>query len=111
VTSALLADAAVVVALAGFYGGIARDLGATADLVDARLGVGLSVGAYVAAGVAALLSLATVAVEAARAGPSTVDAAATAVGLSLLFAVTFGLFFRAGVAVYALALRAGLQLS
>jgi hypothetical protein len=111
VLSALLADAAVVVALVGFYGGIARDLGATADLVDARLGVGLSLGAYVAGGVAALLSLATVAVEASRAGPSAIDTAATALGLSILFAVVFGLFFRLGIAVYALALRAGLQLS
>ncbi|WP_135805755.1 hypothetical protein [Halorussus marinus] len=109
--SAQLADAAVVVALVGFYGGVARDLGTTADLVEARVGVGLSVGAYVAGGVAALLSLAIVAIEAARAAPSALDVAATAVGLSVLFVVVFGLFFRIGIAAYAVALRAGLRLS
>jgi len=107
--SPLTADAVVVVALVGFYGGLARDLGATADLLDPRLGLGLALGAYVAGGVGALLALATVVVEASR----TVSASATAVtavGLAALFAVTFGLFFRVGVALYALLLRVGLRL-
>lgn len=107
--SALVADATVVVALVGFYGGLSRDLGATAEWVDPRLGVGFSLAAYVAGGVAALLALATVAVEASHAGPGRLDAAATAVGLAVLFAVAFGVFFRVGIAVYAAALRVGLS--
>ncbi|WP_162224504.1 hypothetical protein [Halorussus amylolyticus] len=109
--SPLLADSLVVVALVGFYGGLARDLSATADFLDPRLGVGLSLGAYVAGGVAALLALATVAVEVSRAGPSAVGAAATVLGLAAAFAVAFGLFFRVGIAVYAVLVRVGLNLT
>ncbi|USZ69244.1 hypothetical protein NGM10_05770 [Halorussus salilacus] len=108
--SGLLADALVVVALVGFYGGLSRDLGPTAEFLDPRLGIGFSLGPYVAGGVAALLALAVVAVEASRAGPELLAVAATAVGLSAVFAVAFGLFFRVGIAVYALALRVGLSL-
>ncbi|NEU57804.1 hypothetical protein [Halorussus sp. MSC15.2] len=108
--SPLLADALVVVALVGFYGGLARDLGATTEFLDRRLGLGLSLGAYVAGGVGALLSLATVAVEVSRLRSSTASAALAAVGLALLFAVVFGLFFRFGIAVYAVLLRVGLNL-
>lgn len=107
--SGLTVDAVVVVALVGFYGGLARDLGATADLLDPRLGLGLSLAAYVAGGVGALLALATVVVEALRvAGVSAT--VTTAVGLAALFAVTFGLCFQFGVALYALLLRVGLRL-
>lgn len=106
--SSLTADAVVVVALVGFYGGLARDLGATAEFLDPRLGLGLSLGVYVAGGVAALLALATVAAEGARTADAS-TAAATAVGLGLLFTVTFGLFFRLGIAVYAVLLRVGLR--
>lgn len=109
--SSLFADALVVVALVGFYGGLSRDLSATADFLDPRLGVGLSLGAYVAGGVAALLALATVAVEASEAGPGALDAAATGIGLALAFAVAFGLFFRIGIAVYSILLRVGLNVS
>jgi succinate-acetate transporter protein len=108
--SGLLADALVVVALVGFYGGLARDFATATGFVDGRVGLALSLGSYVAGGVAALLALATVAAEVAREGSAPVGAAATAVGLSLLFAVVFGLFFRFGVAVYALLLRVGLNL-
>ncbi|MFC4449041.1 hypothetical protein [Halorussus aquaticus] len=108
--SPLLADALVVVALVGFYGGLARDLGATTEFLDRRLGLGLSLGAYVAGGVGALLSLATVAVEVSRLRSSTASGALAAVGLALLFTVVFGLFFRFGVAVYAVLLRVGLNL-
>lgn len=108
--SPLLADALVVVALIGFYGGLARDLAATTDFVDRRVGLGLSLGSYVAGSVGALLALATVAVEVLRTDSSLVGTAATAVGLSLLFAVVFGLFFRFGIAVYAVLLRVGLNL-
>lgn len=107
--SSLLADALVVVALVGFYGGLARDLGATAEFLDPRLGLGLSLGAYVAGGVGGLLALATVAVEVSQATEAT-TAAATALGLGLLFVVVFGLFFRFGIAVYAVLLRVGLNL-
>ncbi|PSQ49864.1 hypothetical protein BRD15_02770 [Halobacteriales archaeon SW_6_65_15] len=107
--SSLLTDALVVVGLVGFYGGLARDLGATAEFLDPRLGLGLSLGAYVAGGVGALLALATVVVEASEA-TGTVTVVATAVGLGLLFAVTFGLCFRLGIAVYAVLLRVGLNL-
>jgi len=108
--STLTANAAVVVALAAFYGGLARDLGTTAGFLDPRLGLGLSLGAYVAGGVGALLALATVVVEMSRtAGTSSM--AATAVGLGLLFVVVFGLFFRFGIAVYAVLLRVGFEFS
>lgn len=107
--STLTLNAAVVVALSGFYGGLARDFGPTAELLDPRLGLGLSLGAYVAGGVGTLLALATVVVEVSRtAGTSAM--ATTAVGLALLFAVTFGLFFRFGIALYAVLLRVGLKL-
>ena|SRR6056297_2074058 len=106
----LFADTLVVVALVGFYGGLARDLGTTTEFLDRRLGVGLSLGAYVAGGIGTLLALATMAVEISRA-ESGVVAAATAVGLGASFAVVFGLFFRFGTAVYAILLRVGLNLS
>jgi hypothetical protein len=106
--SPLLTDALVVVGLVGFYAGLARDLGTTAEFLDPRLGLGLSLGAYVAGGVGALLALVTVALEAARA-TGAVTAAATALGLGLLFAVVFGLLFRFGIAVYAVLLRVGLN--
>lgn len=107
--SALVVDAMVVVALVGFYGGLARNLGATAEFLDPRLGLGLSLGAYVAGGVATLLALATVLVEVIRT-PERIAAAATAVGLPLLFAVVFGTFFRLGRALYAVLLRLGFRL-
>ena len=107
--SSLTVDAVVVVALVGFYGGLARDLGATAEFLDPRLGLGLSLGAYVAGGVAALLALATVAVEVSNSADAT-TAGATAVSLCLLFAAAFGLFFRLGIALYAVLLRIGLNL-
>ena len=107
--SSLTADAVVVVALVGFYGGLARDLGATAEFLDPRLGLGLSLGAYVAGGVAALLALATVAVEVSRTADAS-TAAATAVGLVALFAAAFGLSFRLGIAVYTVLLRVGFSL-
>ncbi|WP_135852029.1 hypothetical protein [Halorussus salinus] len=110
-SSPLVADALVVVALVGFYAGLARDLGATADIVDPRLGLGLSLGGYVAGGVGVLLAVATVAVEASTAGAGLLGAAATAVGLGLLFAVVLALCVRFGVAVYAVLLRAGFVLS
>jgi hypothetical protein len=108
--SSLTVDAAVVVALVGFYSGLARDLGTTAEFLDPRLGLGLSLGAYVAGGVAALLALATVAVAVTEAGGVT-TAALTALGLSLLFAATFCVFFRLGIALYAVLLRLGFELS
>ena len=108
--SPLLADALVVVGLVGFYGGLSRDLSATADFLDPRLGLGLSLGAYVAGGVAALLALATVAVEAASA-TGTSATVATALGLAASFAVVFGLCFRFGIAVYSVLLRIGLNIS
>ncbi|WP_135826433.1 hypothetical protein [Halorussus ruber] len=108
--SPLLADALVLVGLVGFYGGLARDLAPTTDLLDRRLGLGLSLGVYVAGGVAALLSLATVAVEISRGDFGTLEACTSALGFCLLFAVVFGLFFRFGLAVYAVLLRVGLNL-
>ncbi len=110
-SSPLVADALVVVALTSFYAGLARDFGATAELLDRRLSVGLSLGGYVAGGVGALLAVATVAVEVSTAGPGLLGVAATAVGLGLLFAVVLALCARAGVAVYAVLLRAGFGLS
>ncbi|MFC4550558.1 MULTISPECIES: hypothetical protein [Halorussus] len=109
-TSSLVGDALVVVALVAFYGGLSRDLAATATFLDRRLSVGFSLGAYVAVGVAGLLALATVAVEA---GAASGDAAGavTAAGLAALFAVVFAAFFRAGTAVYGVLLRVGLQFS
>jgi hypothetical protein len=107
--SSLPTDALVVVGLVGFYAGLARDLGTTAEFLDPRLGLGLSLGAYVAGGVGALLALATVAVEASRA-TGTLTTAATALGLAVLFAVLFGLFFRLGIALYAVLLRVGLNI-
>ncbi len=108
--STLTVNVTVVVGLVGFYGGLAHDLGATAAFLDPRLGLGLSLGAYIAGGVSALLGLATVVVEVTRtAGASSM--AATAVGLGLLFAVVFGLFFRFGIAVYAVLLRLGFGFS
>ncbi|WP_435180124.1 hypothetical protein [Halorussus sp. AFM4] len=109
--TSLVGDALVLVALIGFYGGLARDLGATTEFLAPRLGLGLSLAAYVAGGVGALLALATVAVEVAGAGSGAAGEAAAAVGLSLLFAVVFGLFFRFGTAVYAILLRVGLGLN
>ena len=108
--SPLLADALVLVGLVGFYGGLARDLAPTTELLDRRLGLGLSLGVYVAGGVAALLALATLSVEVWRIDAGAVTAGTAVVGFSLLFAVIFGLFFRFGVAVYALLLRVGLNL-
>ena len=109
--STLFVDALVVVALVGFYGGLSRDLSATADFLDPRLGVGFSLGAYVAGGVAALLALATVWVETSQAGAGGLDAVAIGVGSAVAFAVAFGLFFRIGTAVYSVLLRVGLDLS
>ena len=109
--SSLFVDALVVVALVGFYGGLSRDLSATADFLDPRLGVGFSLGAYVAGGVAVLLALATVWMEVSRAGPGALDAAAVGVGSALALAVAFGLFFRLGIAVYSVLLRIGLNIS
>lgn len=106
--SSLTLDAVVVVALVSFYGGLARDLGATTEFLNPRLGLGLSLGAYVAGGVAALLALTTVVVEVSQTADSS-TAAATAVGLCLLFATTFGLFFRLGIALYTVLLRIGLN--
>ncbi|WP_137283787.1 hypothetical protein [Halorussus salinisoli] len=103
-------DTLVIVALVGFYAGLARDLGATTEVLDRRVGLGLSLGVYVAAGVGALLSLATVAVETWRADTGLLAASLSALGLGLLFAVMFGLFFRFGIAVYAVLLRIGLNL-
>ncbi|WP_276300164.1 hypothetical protein [Halorussus lipolyticus] len=108
--SPLLADTLVLVGLVGFYGGLARDLAPTTDLLDRRLGLGLSLGVYVAGGVAVLLSLATVSVKVWRMDGGTFAVSTSAVGFSLLFAVVFGLFFRFGVAVYAVLLRIGLNL-
>ncbi|UPV72864.1 hypothetical protein M0R89_09910 [Halorussus limi] len=108
--SALVADALVVVALAGFYAGLAHDLGATAEFLDPRLGLGLSLAAYVAGGVGALLALATVAAEVSPLRSDPAGATATAVGLGLLFAVAFGLCFRLGIALYAILLRVGFRL-
>ncbi|MFC7081301.1 hypothetical protein ACFQJ6_15515 [Halorussus caseinilyticus] len=51
------------------------------------------------------------AVEISRVESGVVVAAATAVGLGASFAVVFGLFFRFGIAVYAILLRMGLNLS
>ncbi|WP_128477483.1 hypothetical protein [Halorussus pelagicus] len=107
--SPLVADALVVVTLVGFYGGLARDLGATAEFLDPRLGLGLSLGTYVAGGVATLLALATVAVETSTASPAA-EVIATVVALSLLFAAAFGVCFRVGTAVYAILLRVGFRL-
>ncbi|WP_382210008.1 hypothetical protein [Halorussus caseinilyticus] len=73
--------------------------------------MGLSLGAYVAGGIGTLLALATMAVEISRVESGVVVAAATAVGLGASFAVVFGLFFRFGIAVYAILLRMGLNLS
>lgn len=106
-------DALAVVALVSFYGGISRELATTADFLDVRLGLGLSLGAYVAVGVAALLSLAAVVLAALarfRAGDSLVAVAAHAVGLAAAFLVAFGAFFKLGTAVYGLLLRVGLNL-
>ena len=112
-TSSLVGDALVVVALVAFYGGLSRDLSATATFLDRRLSVGFSLGSYVAVGVAGLLALATVAVEAGAAGAASGDAAAavTAAGLAVLFAAVFVAFFRVGTAVYGVLLRVGLQFS
>ena len=107
-------DALAVVALVSFYGGISRELATTADFLDVRLGLGLSLGTYVAVGVATLLSLAAVGLATLaryRAGESLVAVAATAIGLALAFLVVFGVFFKLGAAVYDLLLRVGLNLS
>lgn len=109
--SPLVADALVVVALVGFYGGLVRDFAATTGSVSRRVGLALSLGPYVAGGVGTLLALATVATEVVRTRPGVALSTAIAVGLSLLFAVVFGLFFRFGVAAYAALLRVGLDLS
>jgi hypothetical protein len=109
--SPLLADTLVLVGLVGFYGGLARELGPTTEFLDRRLSLGLSLGVYVAAGVATLLSLTTIAVELWRGGDIGLLATSlSALGFGLLFAVAFGLFFRFGIAVYAILLRVGLTL-
>lgn len=108
--SPLLADSLVLVGLVGFYGGLARGLGPTTGFLDRRLSLGLSLGVYVAAGVAALLALTTVAVEVWRADTGLLATSVSALGFGLLFAVIFGLFFRFGIAVYAVLLRIGLNL-
>ncbi|UPV98893.1 hypothetical protein M0R88_10150 [Halorussus gelatinilyticus] len=110
-SSPLVADALVVVALFGFYAGLAWDLGATTEVIDPRLGLGLSLGGYVSGGVGVLLAVATVAVEASTAGPDAVAVAAIVAGLGPLFAVVFGLCVRLGIAVYAVLLRIGFRLS
>jgi hypothetical protein len=108
--SPLLADALVLVGLVGFYGGLARELGPTTEFLDRRLSLGLSLGVYVATGVAALIALATIAVEVQRADTGLLAASLSAIGFGLLFTVIFGLFFRFGIAVYAVLLRVGLTL-
>ena len=108
--SPLLADALVLVGLVGFYGGLARDLGPTTEFPDRRLSLGLSLGVYVAAGVATLLGLATITVEVLRADAGLLAGGLSALGFGLLFAVTFGFFFHFGIAVYAVLLRIGLNL-
>lgn len=108
------ADALVVVGLAGFYGGLSRELSTTADFLDTRLGLGLSLGPYVAVGVALLLSLAAVAVDVTRAssaGQGLGDVAVLALGLSGAFLVIFGASFWFGTVLYDLLLRIGLTLS
>lgn len=108
--SSLAARALVVVALVAFYGGLSRDLGATAEFLDPRLGIGFSLGAYVATGVGGLLALATVAVEAANAGGGT-SAVVTALGLTVVFVVVYASFFRVGIALYGVLLRVGFQIT
>lgn len=106
-------DALAVVALVSFYGGISRELASTADFLDVRLGLGLSLGAYVAMGVAVLLSLAAVAVTTLgryRAGDGLAVVAAYAVGLAIAFLAAFAVFFKLGTATYAVLLRVGLNL-
>jgi uncharacterized protein YebE (UPF0316 family) len=107
-------DALAVVALVSFYGGISRELATTADFLDIRLGLGLSLGAYVATGVAALLSLAVVVTTALgrfHAGDSLAAVLAYAVGLAAAFLVAFAVFFKLGTATYGLLLRFGLDLT
>lgn len=106
-------DALAVVALVSFYGGISRELATTADFFDVRLGLGLSLGAYVAVGVATLLSLAAVVLATLanfQANESLVVVATNAVGLTIAFLLVFGVFFKIGIAVYDLLLRVGLNL-
>lgn len=106
-------DALAVVALVSFYGGISREFATTADFLDVRLGLGLSLGAYVAMGVAALLSLAAVVLSALaryQAGEPLAVVAAAGVGLAIVFLVVFGTFFKFGTVVYDLLLRVGLNL-
>lgn len=106
-------DALAVVALVSFYGGISRELATTADFLDVRLGLGLSLGAYVATGVGALLSLAAVGLAALgrlQAGNPLTVVAATAVGLAVAFLVVAVAFFKFGAAIYGLLLRVGLNI-
>lgn len=106
-------DALAVVALVSFYGGISRELATTADFLDIRLGLGLSLGAYVAAGVATLLSLGAIVVAALgryQAGDPLAVVVATALGLAVAFLVAFAAFFKLGTATYGLLLRVGLNL-
>ena len=106
-------DALAVVALVSFYGGISRELATTADFLDVRLGLGLSLGAYVAVGVAGLLSLAAVALATLaryQTGASLVGVTAYAIGLVIGFLLVFGVFFKLGTVVYDLLLRVGLNL-
>ncbi|WP_158057995.1 hypothetical protein [Halorussus halophilus] len=108
--TSLVVDTVVVVGFLAFYGGLSHDLGATTEMLHPRLGIALSLSTYVAAGVAAIVAVATVAMEALRAS-GVVATAGTVFGVSLLFAALFGLFFRLGTAVYTVLLRVGLDLS
>lgn len=111
--SAPVVDAIAVVALVSFYGGLSRELATTADFLDVRLGLGLSLGAYVAIGVAALLSFAVVVfavLDRHRAGEPLASILAFAVGLGVVLVLTFVLFFKLGTATYGLLLRVGLDL-
>lgn len=107
-------DALIVVALVAFYGGISRELATTADFLDVRLGLGLSLGAYVATGVAGLLSITAVALATMhnyQAGRPVTEIAIVAVAYGTVLFVAFGLFFKLGTAIYGLLLRVGLGLS
>lgn len=104
----------VVVSLAGFYGGLSRELSTTADFLDTRLGLSLSLGPYVAAGVALLLSIAIAALEASGAYQADKEFGAVVglvFGLFAVFLLTFGVSFKLGIAIYDLLLRIGLSIS
>lgn len=106
-------DALAVVALVSFYGGISRELATTADFLDVRLGLGLSLGAYVAVGVATLLSLAAVALATLaryQANEPLIVVGAYAIGLAIAFLLVFSIFFKLGIVLYDRLLRVGLTL-